>query len=112
VSFIINPGTGPVEGATLAHAEANVARLIEDTGRPFEFRHTGEEYDGRFTFELSLGDERREVDMPGLPLERVRFVNGAEQNIFDFPRLYVDGSSWVWCYGVGMLAEPPEGDAA
>jgi hypothetical protein len=110
VTIIINPGSGPVEGATLADAEANVVQLIKDSGRPFEARPTGGEYRGRFTFELRVGDESREVDMPGLPLERVRFVGADDQNIWHFPRLYVDGSSWVWCYAVGILAEPSEVD--
>src|SRR4051794_35204744 len=111
MSLIINPGTGPVAGATLAYAEANIARLIEDAGRPFKSHYTGKEYRGRYAFELVIGDERREVDMPGLPLERVRYVDAEGQNIWDFPRLYVDGSSWVWRYGVRMLTEPPEREA-
>ena len=103
MSFIINPGSGPVENASLADAETNVTALIADTGRPFTARYTGKEHNGRFAFELRIGDEVREVDMPGLPLERVR-----SEDLLRIPRLYVDGSSWFWGFAVNILTEPPE----
>lgn len=34
--------------------------------------------------------------MPGLPLDKVRYVKGEKRSILEFPRLYVDGSSWIW----------------
>lgn len=107
MTFIINPGTGPVPEATLADAEANMRALVADVGAPdaaVEHRPDGD-YQGRFAFALRYPTIEFEVDMPGLPLERVRFVGGADQNIWDFPRLYVDGSSWVWRYGLGIIAD-------
>ena len=41
---------------------------------------------------------RHTVDMPGLPLAKVRFTGAKSQDIWTFPRLYVDDSSWVWLY--------------
>lgn len=38
------------------------------------------------------------VDMPSLSLEKIRYMGEKTQNIWDFPRLYVNGSSWVWKY--------------
>lgn len=58
------------------------------------------EADGRFTFALAFGDVSFEIEMPGVPVERVRYTGADDQNIWDYPRLYVDGSSWVWRYAV------------
>ncbi len=38
--------------------------------------------------------------MPGFPLDRVRYIEGEKRSILDFPRLYVDGSSWIWYIGI------------
>ncbi len=46
--------------------------------------------------------------MPGIPLSEVRYVKGL--NAWLFPRLYVDGSSWLWEFAINMargdLADP------
>lgn len=109
---IINPGTGPVHDATVEAAEANIKALVEDAcagrERPTIKRASGDSQ-GRFAFELSVGDRECEVDMPGLPLEQVRYT-GPPQSIFDFPRLYVNGSSWVWPYAVSMVDDALYGE--
>lgn len=66
------------------------------------FEYTDDpEGDGRFTYRLSFSDDLRfDVEMPGLPLERVRYTGADGQRISDYPRLYVDGSSWVWKFAV------------
>ena len=104
VTVAINPGTGPVGGATLAEAEANVRAFVADLDLPgvVVMRDPEEDRQGRFGFWLTLGARRCDLDMPGLPLARVRYVRAAGQNIWDFPRLYVDGGSWVWCYGTDI----------
>jgi hypothetical protein len=38
------------------------------------------------------------VDMPGLPLHQVALREG--DNAWLFPRLYVDGNSWLWPYAL------------
>src|SRR5687768_2843943 len=107
MTFIINPGTGPVEGASEDEARANIAQLILDAG----LDHCGiydtdsQPGDGRYRFRLSYDDKTCEVDVPGLPIERVRYLGKPHQNIFDFPRLYVDGSSWLWGFAVGMVRD-------
>lgn len=98
MNIIINPGAGPVQGGDYEQAYINIKQLIKDCELDMKIissRHIPD--DGRYLFVLRdpLGNDY-EVDMPGLPLEQVRFMSLEGQNIFEFPRLYVDGSSWVW----------------
>jgi len=63
-----------------------------------------DEDDGRYQFSVwKTGKENNAVliEMPGLPLEEVRYIKPSEQNIWNFPRLYVDDSSWIWLYALG-----------
>lgn len=106
--LIINPGSGPCEDATEENAIANIKRLIVDcaTDGINWVRVSDEmEYDGRFGFRLQKGDVEFIVDMPGLPLAQVRWMDGEDQNIWNFPRLYVDGSSWVWKFALSILRD-------
>lgn len=102
-NIFLNPGTGPVEGAKLKFARANVEQLIVDIGLSPELVKVSHRYsldeDGRFAFRLSYQDKICDVDMPGLELSRVRYMS-EEQDIWDFPRLYIDGSSWVWLFAI------------
>lgn len=96
MSVIINPGSGPVAGATYANAVENVATFASEVGADPEIKVGEDKGDGRWAFTISKGDTSHEIEMPGLPLERVRYIGAEAQNIWDFPRLYVDGSSWIW----------------
>lgn len=99
--LINNPGSGPVSGANREDAHNNMQKFLEDTESDrFEFLQT--EDDGRFTYRLWKGDWAAEIQMPGLPLEQVRYVGALDQNIWNFPRIYVDGSSWVWEYAKNL----------
>lgn len=103
MAIIINPGTGKVEGSQ-QQALANIGTLLQDSGvDAVKITFAGRLDNGRYSFVLTHDGREAEVDMPGLPLDQVRFTNAPEQNIWHFPRLYVNGSSWVWCYAVGML---------
>ena len=119
-TVIINPGTGPVANATEQAAYENVIALVKDalgesmalgpsgdTARIARDLSLGEGTDegGRFSYVVTLGDRTCAIDMPGIALERVRYTGADGQNIWHFPRLYVDGSSWVWMYAVEMLRE-------
>jgi hypothetical protein len=106
---ILNPGTGPVLAADVANAEANMEKLVADVaidGLTISRLPEGDS-EGRFSFIIadaaSLNGSECEVDMPGWSLERVRYMGDEGQNIFDFPRLYVGGSSWVWVYAIDQL---------
>ena len=48
------------------------------------------------------------VEMPGLPLEQVRYMGHEGQNARDYPRLYVDGASWLWEFAVNIVSDFPE----
>jgi len=105
---IINPGTGPVDGATTDNAYANIIEFIDDIGLDgVQYRRDVEasEGDGRFAFVLERERCSCSVLMPGLPLAEVRFVGADGQNIWHFPRLYVDGNSWVWKFAVEIARE-------
>lgn len=99
----INPGTGPVENASLKNARKNMEAFAKELaleGIKIR-RHKGrDEDDGRFGFSLKYGKEKCYIDMPGLPLEQVRWTKAL--NPWHFPRLYVDGSSWLWEFAVGV----------
>lgn len=100
MNVIINPGSGPVEHSTFENAHRNILQFIEDSEIPLFIKkaHFIASNGGRFLFVLGtpLNSEFTwDVEMPGLPLENVRYIS-QKQNIWDFPRLYVDGSSWVW----------------
>ena len=102
---IINPGTGPVEG-TRNQAKKNMQQFLQDLQLPkATMRFIREEEDGRFTFHIKKGDHVCEVEMPGLPIEQVRWIDDPDQNIWHFPRLYVDGSSWVWHYALSAARD-------
>lgn len=120
--IIINPGTGPVEGATLDHAYENMRALLKDCGHPdAKFRRDPEAdvEGGRFPFLVTCPPDEDHpkawevtVDMPGISLAKVRWTDAKGQNIWDFPRLYVDGSSWAWKFAVNAprdRLEPPTG---
>lgn len=99
----INPGSGPVADATEENATANMVHYLADCGVDgLEcVRIATKDYgEGRFAFLVWKDTTCHEVQMPGLPLEAVRFTGAEDQNIWHYPRLYVDGSSWVWKYAV------------
>lgn len=107
----VNPGTGPVHGSNETDAWINVVKLCEDAGvldsldMPEAIKRTpaDDESDGRLRYEIVLADRSCQVDMPGIPLVLVRYLGEPDQNIWDFPRLYVDGSSWVWCFAIDQV---------
>lgn len=99
---MINPGSGPVSGATSVQALANTKVFAEEVGAGSFDGPLGTEGDGRWAYKLWAKGRSVDVEMPGISLERVRYVDPTTQNIWDFPRLYVDGSSWVWLYAVDM----------
>lgn len=103
IHLALNPGSGPVAGAALHHAEDNMQAWLDE--HPFEDmaseRHQERDKGGRYGFLCRRAGKSSTylIEMPGLPLDQVRYT-GPPQNIWDFPRLYVDGSSWVWCYSL------------
>ncbi len=104
MNVIINPGSGPVEGASIRSAIANTRAFVAELGhsspRVTVRRERRVPDGGRYAFTLTRGVREVAVDMPGIPLDRVRYVKG--RNAWTFPRLYVDGSSWLWEFAVDI----------
>lgn len=101
--IMINPGAGRVESGTWEQAYENIKQYIKDCEIPMHIVSARFiPCEGRYMFVLDADDfsYRTEVEMPGLPLNNVRYIDEGKQNPFDFPRLYVDGSSWLWKYAV------------
>lgn len=105
----INPGSGPIPHATEANADANMnafkADLRErgiDTGEELR-RRSDLDSDGRYGYELRTAEGHyAEVEMPGLPTDQVRWL-GPKQDIWQYPRLYVDGNSWIWFFALNQF---------
>lgn len=106
MTVFINPGSGPVVDATVENAAFNMGAFTadllhrDDTDIPSVERNPDLDDEGRFGWVLHFSDRDIEVEMPGLPLAQVRYMQDPSQNIWDFPRLYIDGSSWVWKYAL------------
>lgn len=100
--IFINPGSGPVNG-DIKNATANIAKFMEDLGlQGLRKRHLASlDRNGRFGYRLYYEGKHSDIEMPGLPLDKVRYVDSVTQNIWNFPRLYIDGSSWVWAFATG-----------
>ena len=101
--IFINPGSGPVDNSTEQHAIENMRHFITDhqlSGLNFVRLPQSDYGEGRYAFLLYKGTRCHEIQMPGVPLNMVRFMDDKNQNIWDFPRLYVDGGSWVWQYAI------------
>ena len=98
-ALIINPGTGPVVGATELQATGNMAVFCDDLHamdvfvETFIRRRASDYGNGRYAFDVVFGGGRSvEVQMPGVPVGD------------DMPRLYVNGSSWWWGIALTICA--------
>lgn len=100
MTIFINPGSGQISGlCTKANAVSNIRALIADIDMPSPAvtRSTSPKPDGsgRWSFVLCRGKAKCRIDMPGLPLDAIRYRT-------DCPRLYIEGSSFWWKYVVEL----------
>lgn len=104
IGMIVNPGTGPINNCEEIFAIDNIKHFITDLKIKYEaIRIPAKDYgEGRYAFLIYMDNICHEVQMPGLPLDKVRFVKSNDQNIWNFARLYIDGSSWVWLFALDM----------
>lgn len=106
---VVNPGSGPVEGATEEHAQTNIRHFVADCGDGWRaVRCAQDDHDGRYSFVVYRHNRCHQVDMPGLPLEQVRYTGSEGQSAWDYPRLYVDGGSWLWKFALTMFEDDQE----
>lgn len=119
---VINPGSGPVEVGPEAgrFADVSIRQFVQDLRDGVHFRagddgaaivndeifisHGTPKEDGRIVYMLRVGENECSVEMPALALESVRYLRRPEQSIWHYPRLYVNGSSWVWWYALASAA--------
>ena len=108
----INPGTGAVSEATEQHAIDNMAVFMDDlrargiNASTFIRRASDDYGDGRYAFDVTTNDESTiQVQMPGLPTDRVRWLKSEGQDIWQFPRLYVDDGSWIWFFALDQFMD-------
>lgn len=111
--IVVNMGTGPVEDATERNALNNIVAFVEDLSLTYKLPVTFEpsspmeERDGRFLYFVTIIDGdisyTWDVEMPGLPLGKVRWLGKESGHISEFPRLYIDGSNWIWHFALGVM---------
>jgi len=111
ISISVNPGSGPVAEATEQNAIDNMAVFTDDlrtrgitvTG---SVRRPEADYgSGRYAFTVTTDDDHAtEIQMPGLPVDQVRWLKSEGQDIWQFPRLYVDDGSWIWYFALDQFA--------
>ena len=104
----INPGTGPIEDSTEANARAAIDLFAADLagkGTPATgiTRDPAGDSDGYYRFTLEVGGRHVPVDMPGCDPDLTRAGEPWES-----PRLFVDGSSWLWEYALDACG--PDGN--
>lgn len=105
MSIVINPGTQDTDDFGWECAYDNMKQFIKDCEIELYIVKSNfePEDNGRYWFKLEskeIDGYSVEVEMPALPLEQVRYIKEKDQNVWDFPRLYVDGSSWLWCFAI------------
>lgn len=105
MSFIINPGTEARTGSTVVNATMvakELAAIFKEKipGLKLKRDESRDDRDGWYGFVLTDGKTTVEVDIPGdNPEEVMRGEPWVSR------RLYVDGSSWLWGYAVGIVAD-------
>lgn len=102
IGVIINPGTEPVENSDVENAIESVGRLIVDSCQEdvTAGRAPSRDDGGRYGFVLKKegSDKEIDIDMPGCDPD---LMQRGEPLVS--PRLYVDGSSWLWQYAIGFV---------
>lgn len=101
--ILMNPGAEKCKLGTWDQAYENIKRFIEECEIPMHIvRSDFTPNDGRYSFVLDADEFSYNtiIEMPGLPLEQVRYMDEEGQNPFEFPRLYVDGGSWLWKFAL------------
>lgn len=110
--IFINPGSGSVAASSEQEARRNIATFANDVRREAGCDrlecvrdHASDADDGRYAWVLSSGNQAVEIQMPGVALDTVRYTGEEGQNIWAYPRVLVNGSSWVWLFAVHSAAD-------
>lgn len=103
-SVIINPGAGPAWAwgrGSISSVRRSVRLFVREvacgqTQAKIKVRIGERKDDGRWMVVLAHGRYMCTVSMPGIPYERL--ILGPWKS----PRLYVDGSSWLWEFAISQ----------
>lgn len=96
--LIMNPGTHANPSATLTNAEVVSKDIMDALKLEAPTRLPEADCDGWFRFLFKHGEKTCEVDIPGDDPEIVM-----EGMPFKSRRIYVDGSSWYYGIGLGII---------
>lgn len=116
-------GTEPVPHSRVEHSQENIAEFVRDVlsiarmSPDIDMEEPDVEYcrlpdydmEGRFAFAVTFphatdAPVTLTVLMPGLPLDQVNYGARLDDRPTSFPRLYVDGNSWLWLNAVAAAA--------
>lgn len=100
--LLINPGAGPIRGLRLSMRSAQASlraflSLMPEGTHAWPAQSIDDS--GRISVTLTRGKRKCEVDIPACALKHLRSPSGFP------PRLYVDGSSWMWKYAAEIAQE-------
>lgn len=98
--IVINPGAGDTIEGTVSQSEINIKQFIADLGVDATYEFIELCKNSRHSYRLHSGGKSHVIDIPALPLQDVRYIAEVRQNAWHFPRLYVDGVSWLWYYAL------------
>lgn len=103
--FIINPGTEAREDTSEQNALVVAKHIASEFKKDFpdlQLRRdtTSDDEDGWYGFKLVSGGTTVDIAVPGDNPEEVM-----QSTPFTSRRLYVDGSSWLFGYAMGIIAD-------
>ncbi|MFD9895110.1 hypothetical protein ACFWY9_37690 [Amycolatopsis sp. NPDC059027] len=110
---MFSPGSGPLPTGHEDTAKSNVDAFVTDVCARWNYtlvtsqrRPEDDRDDGRYTWDLEFRRPNGKhhtcrVHMFGVPRD---YGQGENPLTFPEPRLYVDGSSWVWDFAVKQAA--------
>lgn len=64
---------------------------------------------GLYGFDIVYESVAVPVLMPGLPVERLRYVPGRSDKAGEFERMHIGGGSWLWPFALQICAETGAG---
>jgi len=106
-TIYFNPGSGHVDSATEENADLNIAQLVKDVNLKGLTHRRDSTVDGkgRFGYQLTWNQRDMEVKVPGIPMTEVRNFRVRVPEIWRVPRLYVDGTSWLWEFAMRSIRD-------
>lgn len=97
----INPGTEPIKNTSEDNAIANMEALTKAVGGDEFVRvFMWDDNEGRYGFQIWKNDLSVDIDMPGVDPELMQ-----KSKPWESPRMYVNGSSWLWDFAAKIILE-------